>query len=528
MERSKIKVILILNVLIFSSVLLIGQQPIGGGDFCVNSDYLFEIDGDYYPESDKVYICPSSLPVDVTLVYANSLNPVTGYTFEWKLDNNIASSTTHTVSVGDGDFGSDNKVDLQCTFNSITLKVNLNNQIWLTFNEKDKRFQYDDNNILAYKTSYSGSEKLGTPWNYIKAGDYDVLKASVNKSSGASAVNNISSNNALITVTPSGMSVDPESIRFDFTGSGQYEVQIKGCHDTDPELLLFVENPITYEVEFIQVCDSDDDVQVVQPGIIVSSSTSVCIDGGVDKTIDGMYSGKEVSGVFKSDFLKGKNVLYYESSTGKWYVHAGPAETDGAFRCRTKAHDNDPDECPGGFDVDKALVDANKILNKVGVTLKKGSVSPPYRMNYNIFKEDGALTDNKTHFPGEFSERHWIHIERGHQHIAPTDGISEVYMVDNLGPSITGIDSEVKGRGTYPGHNTLALSVILADGKVLAHELGHAKWRLEHPGGPSYIDEQGNFQNGQFGIDDLNNFMHGDAGKILNWKVRRYQFHLIN
>ena len=87
---------------------------------------------------------------------------------------------------------------------------------------------------------------------------------------------------------------------------------------------------------------------------------------------------------------------------------------------------------------------------------------------------------------------------------------------------------EVAGRATQSGHNTLALNVSEANGKILTHELGHAKLWLMHPGGPTVINAAGSINNGQFGIDDLNNFIHGKADEIINFNVRRHQFHLIN
>ncbi len=113
---------------------------------------------------------------------------------------------------------------------------------------------------------------------------------------------------------------------------------------------------------------------------------------------------------------------------------------------------------------------------------------------------------------------------------------TEVYLVNNLGASPSGIGQTVGRATTSPvpggtgivGQHTMAIDVNEAGPFVLLHELGHALWSLEHPGGPKRISPSGQIYNGQFGIDDLNNFMHGIADKIINHNIRRYQFHYIH
>lgn len=99
---------------------------------------------------------------------------------------------------------------------------------------------------------------------------------------------------------------------------------------------------------------------------------------------------------------------------------------------------------------------------------------------------------------------------------------TQVFLVNDLGIGGTGIGN-VQGRananpkpGGIEGLNTVSIDVNDAVPNVLVHELGHAIWSLLHPGGPGTPN--------QFGIDDLDNFMHGVSNEIKNWNVRRYQF----
>jgi len=67
------------------------------------------------------------------------------------------------------------------------------------------------------------------------------------------------------------------------------------------------------------------------------------------------------------------------------------------------------------------------------------------------------------------------------------------------------------------GRNLIIIDSKDADGAVLAHEIGHARFSLQHPGCPCKANK-----NGEFGLDDFENFMQG-YNRSAN-KIRRYQF----
>lgn len=304
--------------------------------------------------------------------------------------------------------------------------------------------------------------------------------------------------NSLLNITPNLLSSASENITFEFTGTNQNIIEVRGCHDVDPELLIFTEDRKVFNIEFIKVCETDDDMQITSVGTMVTNATDVCIDGGFDLTIDEMRN---------PSFLIGDDYLYSDPSTGKVYVLAGLD-----LKCETPANPHPVGgrvDCPSNFNITSSINVANKILEKVAIKL-----NPPIirsiNFNYNIYSEDGLLEER---------EQNFLHMAYYGNNSANN---IVVYLVDDLGTGVAGglVQGKATGQG---GHNTLAIDVNDATSNVLVHEIGHAKWRLEHPGCPCIPS-----YNGQFGINDKYNFMHGVSNEIIKWNVRRYQFNLMH
>ena len=465
--------------------------------YCKNRDYKFEVEGNEYLDNDKVYVCSNNLPIDVTVLHSLTNLPVAG-TVVWKKNGVVDTRTgNHTVSVESVDLAS-GKALLECEFTEstnntlVSLSLKINSDVSVKFSESARKYQFDANKEQAYINSYGGTEKVGTPWNFIEAGKNDILQAKASKKKGYYAVSNITSSSANLMATPTGLSGPKEDITFDYAGAGQEIIEVYGCQAADPELLIFTADRKELSIEFFQLCDSDDDIQVVAVGDTVSSATDVCIDGGTDLTIDEMYS---------SSFRKGDDKLYPDIATGKFFVVAGVNKI-----CETKAHSVGPLECPPAFNTNTSLSFANSVLNKVGIYVKQVSVTR-LELNYNVYSEDGIF---------EKKEQGRIHdLKYGHN---PTGDTTKIFLVNDLGKGSTGIGN-AQGRATNFNFNSLSIDVNDATKSVLVHELGHAKWGLIHPGGPGP---------GKFGINDLDNFMHGITNQVRSWNIRRYQFNKIH
>lgn len=467
--------------------------------YCRNSDYQFIVEGNYYFDNNKVYVCPINIPFEVTLVDAENQNPVLT-TMEWRINGSISTETENSVSINTNDFN-DDKVKLTCQFtesstgNLIDIELRLIKDIKLKFPKSDRNFAYDDNKEQLYIDSYSGTEALGTPWIFLPSGttSTEIVEAKVSKKKGYYAINNISSNNSTLSMDPTGLSDSREEITFEYTGAGDGIIEVKGCHDIEPELLIYTETPKVFQIEFFILCESDDDIQVVPVGETVNNSTDVCIDGGVDKTIDGM---------FDPSFRKGDDQINFDSDF-RYYLVAGEN-----LICETKANPAGEPDCPSSYNIEAAITATNNIMRQVGVTLEMVENLTTINYNYDIFREDRIL---------EFKEQKSLH-KTLYGGGPPEDGITKVYIVKDLGltENEEGIMVDVLGRATLLGLNTLSIDTNDANPNVLPHELGHAKWALEHP----YHE---------FNItNDYDNFMHRVSTNVENWNIRRYQFHLLH
>lgn len=143
-----------------------------GEMYCKNTDYQFLVEGRYYFENSKVYVCPKNIPLDVTIVDAlDSQNPVLE-TIEWKINGIVSSDIDNTLVIGASEFIND-EIILECKIiytptNTISLIINLYKNIELNFTEKDKNYQFDENDEMAYIGEVAYGETLGTPWNFIE------------------------------------------------------------------------------------------------------------------------------------------------------------------------------------------------------------------------------------------------------------------------------------------------------------------------------------------------------------------------
>jgi len=178
-----------------------------------------------------------------------------------------------------------------------------------------------------------------------------------------------------------------------------------------------------------------------------------------------------------------------------------------------KADNNGIPNCPPHINTTDFIISANKILNKVGVTFIDKGTKDIFE-NYNFIKEDDIM---------DKYEQYYLHINTLFSSGNPKNPY--VFIVENLGTGVFG--GKVLGRATS-GINTNTMALINgAYSEVLAHEMGHAIWNLEHPGCPCGIVNN-KYYNGQFGIDDYYNFMNGTANLTKEWNVRRYQFNVIH
>lgn len=368
--------------------------------------------------------------------------------------------------------------------------------------ESSEIYQYDSNTYSEY---IDGTEKVETPWNFIKNGDLDILKVTVSKEKGYYAINTIESNNALLAINPTSLSAVEENLTFPFSGSGRNIIEVRACHDSEPELMLFTEDPKSFVLELYRVCESDDDFQVLPVGTVVESPTEVCIDGGEDGTIDLMFNDEFIP---KNPVTnKRLDIISYNAALKRYQVYAGEN-----LKCDAKAHPNSEPLCPGVFDENDFIAAMNDLYKRIGVVGMHVSLET-ININYDVVKDDGKL-DNEL-------EQQALYANRSSIDQALIDNVLEVHFVEDLGFESSG--NKLLGKAIpYLGSNFLVIDRKDANGLILAHEVGHARYSLEHPGCPCTTTYFGEFP----GVVDKKNFMHGSQKEEHN--IRRYQFNKIH
>lgn len=486
--------------------IVIGQETgnrsmLSGEMYCSNMDFEFEVENNYFKDGDKIYVCPKNIPVTVTVVNTVNHVPVSAV-FKWFRNGTPSSFTSNFITIQKTEFNT-NDLNLTAEFNDpntgalVTVSCKLKKKIEVNFSESAKKYQYDDNKIQKYIDSY-GTEKLGTPWNFIENGKFEDLKAESSVKSGFYAINNIISNNQGLSISPKKLSVSPENINFSFSGTGKNIIEVHGCHETDPELLLFSAPAKSFEIDFFELCDTDDDIPLYCPTnrklqadclTPITSPDFVCIDGGIDLTIDEMW--KENSSQVLLINAAGDR-LVSDPSTKRYYVLAGTN-----LKCDHTANPQGPDLCPNSFNIATSVQVATDTYGKVAISVINNGVTP-MKFNYDLWDDDGILDDI------EYFEL-IKHRNSTNQLIGDNQ---EVYLVNELSLSPTG---SVRTGMAIIGSNLVAINTKTAVSTTMTHEIGHAKWGFLHP-----IDPPLN-------VYDTKNFMYEKAaGRTMN--IRRYHF----
>ncbi|MBK9736144.1 MAG: hypothetical protein IPO92_14775 [Saprospiraceae bacterium] len=290
--------------------------------------------------------------------------------------------------------------------------------------------------------------------------------------------------------------MSPENINFSFSGAGQNIIEVHGCHETDPELLLFSAKAKSFEIDFFELCDTDDDIpnycpsnRKLQKDCItpITKADFVCIDGGVDLTIDEMW--KENSSGVRLIEAKGDRLV--SDPTKRYYVLAGAN-----LKCDHDVNPNNPDLCPNSFDVAASMKVANDTYGKVAISVNKFRVTV-MKFNYDLWDDNGVLNDK------EYNDLLEYRISKDEL----KGDNQEIFLVNEI--SLFG--STPRTAIAETNSNMVAINTKIAPSSTMTHEIGHAKWGFYHPNSQPLYEY------------DPNNFMYETAtGRTMN--IRRYHF----
>ncbi len=471
-------------------------------------DFRFLVEGNYYKHKKDVFVCPKNYPVDVTIVDAKTQLPVDS-TFSWKLNGEIIPAEGHTIAIDANDLEPD-KAKLKCEFTlkngpkikDISLKLEVRDDIEVEIKKSvSTLYAFDENKIDTFREYVNYGEKAETPWLFIESGKMDEVLAEVNKNNHYYAVNAMESPEPQLTVTPSVMASKKQEMELNHSGGGHDIYEIFACDGADPELLVYSGDIEKYTLKFYYMCETNDDIQIVPQGNIVQNSSDICIDPGPDGLLD--------------------NIQKYQTSTSdslarigdKYYVLAGKNKI-----CNNSIEANDT-ICPNSYDTQALIDECNDVYEQIGVQFDISVESQNIYFNYDYFDNNGECQH-----PSERAMVQNMLVDS----MPLNENESIVTVVNSLGSSG---GNDISGYALDFGSKM----VLLAEesGFTVAHELGHASFSLEHPGGPYKYDGNGNIiYEGQFGVDDWFNFMHGISeiigqNKVRVNNVRRYQFNLV-
>lgn len=466
--------------------------------FCKDIDFQFRLEGNYYYENSKVYVCPKSLPIDVSIVDTAPPHALIPYTTEWTVNESPDSSTNHTVLLDSADFNISGLALLTCSFTDsagITrdLKLKVRKNIKLEWFKQAGMYAFDENDEPDYLPAQGESlSELGIPWVFLETNMSETMQVKTKPQKGYYAVNNITSTNTNLVSNPVMLSNTPENVILTYNSSApDTMIKVHGCSSSTPELKIFTESAKIFTIQFFRLCETDDDVQLVMPGDTVASPNDPIIAPGPDGSLDRWQQ--------PSTWLQGDDKLWKNPSNNLIYVIAGPnliAETP------ILPHDT---TCTQNFNITPSMDKLNEIYGKIAVSAASTAISDLY-VNFDIREDDDML---------DGVEQKVLHKLRIGSDTLKAD-TTEVYLVNDLGTSNS---NTVEGRATKLLLNSLSIDVNDAKPPTLAHEVGHAKYGLKHP--------KDQFNNMTPDPKYQANFMYyTTTGQIS--LIRRYQFGIIH
>jgi len=461
-------------------------------------DYRFSFLEQEFKSGEEAYLCIDMLPTPIEVfeingsVVPNGLweggtfsNENTPNTILISLDPNGAT-LTYTFTEEDG-------TEIVMT---LFVRTDVSAEIR---NKKGDQYAYDDNQIMGYP-HYKTTPKDGIPWKFLETNEISRIQAKAIPTKAYYATV-LKGNNIEIVPTPlASKGWNDVTLR---TNAPTNETDITVCN-SDPLLKVFAADKKEITIDFFLVCESDDDVQVVNPcdvdnspnGCIEQpSENSVCAlggdDGGFDQSIrsDLWLKGDDRKGIIGNTevVLAGENKI-----------------------CETKVRRNNVD-CPKEVSADvlnEIIENANSIYNSVGVYLTSDLTITQLNINYDAVDNDNSIMEDDP----EFSIVHNFPEIRDSRE---TEGHTPIYILQSLGENDEG---NIRGGRAKIGQNSFGVRRDkLRDLNVFSHELGHARYGLLHP------------DNGDdgFTVNDNENLMFGSielGGGTGVRLLRKYQW----
>lgn len=402
-----------------------------------DSENQFLIDGELYKSSKKkdVYVCPLKFPLEISLVDTESNIAIGNANIVWEANGDLLLPDSNGYIYLDiNNHFTYNKCELIAEYNGVNYTINVFNNLFIDFIEKDYDFAFDQNSHQEYIEYYGGTEMIGTPWSVIIKDQQLEVGATVRESkknkkkTQYSNSTNLTATNPSVSFSPSILTNKSEqTIAIDYPDPFLDQIDVKGC-DTQPELLLYPMASQVYTARFYRVCESDDDTRKFCENNIgfdftcqtkITDPNFICIDGGADRLLDEHFKPGRISNHDLKDI----------GPDGRILIRAGED-----LECNTKVEHNPiaKIECPdiSNYNVSVELNNATELFKSIGASYVPDDIVPiDLHHNYDLYVDDETLSEEE--------QKWWGGIDL--EHILPPEG-------SNSGPDLVVIFTAVQNK----------------------------------------------------------------------------------
>lgn len=471
------------------------------GENCVNQDYQFYINGELYRNGMKnLKLCPNNDELEIVVYDMNQTppQPLNNQTCEWYINNTLDSrSQVPSILLMNTDIVDLNSIKCKWLTYSVEIAVKIDPSILRINRDASAKFFFDKNTIEEFKNEYNGSEELGTPWVYLKSGSSELVEAKFLDRNIPRV--DIRANASNIVLDPELLSMKKTAINITNNSSGTNQYELLGCDNSKPDLMIFTSDADNIDIQFYELCDTDDDVQVIPKGTQGLNYDDICIVSGIDVYID-------LSPNVIDALSSGKDVLDWRSLAG-YYVEVILAGSNGI--CDARAHPRGEPQCVDPADYNDLVQKANNTLKKAGVEIVSYS-SEKLQKNWDRFFEDKVL---------DADELERLKTEKVLSSSPLDPNKVYAYLWHDLGGTgVGGVDVLGRADEAERGNNFLSYRWPQNGNEHITfpHEIAHCRWGLGHP-------------DKKVSKTDTRNLMHSKSGEVENPPLLRpFQWHIIH
>lgn len=544
-SRKVLSRIVLFSILIFTTSTIANSQSCDYLDL-ESEEVAFILDGYYYKDGSTAIICESSLPLPIELIKRGFGGNVT-IDVKWirGVDENSmnpsTTSITHFSKQGSflGRKYMTNRIEASIVgvkeVYNFTIQLIEDCSLMVSKSQSVAGYGVDGNYIEGYPT-YNPDPKLNKPYKWIPTGGSDEVVLKI-KPSNTSIKNHLDIHTPEKNVTADPI-LDPVGDLTQHTlnhlsGSGNDYDKVHICNHYAYNLVS--DDTKTLDVHLYIVTESDDDYINYcnnNPYLKADCMTALteydsCINPGPDGSLDlyfdvNRYRNPAAIHVYDTNLLP--IPLYVENSDERHTLEVRPIriESTNTYLCNIKESflmvSNPKIPAVSNSKKNQIISDLNEVYNQVGIDVTVNFSNISY--NFDSINEDDVLEDLELDLL-----QSWLISQN--PHLANSEGVFNIttgWIVygNNNGAS--------EGEATDIGMNTFSINNSNHERRAFAHEIGHAKYSLQHPDGINW-EVEGLLNSQMLDDFDQENFMlSGENGTSPEkaFIIRPYHWKLIH